>query len=154
MTGTAAEHSTKQVGSAIADQPAERHSSSSSDWEVMGDSMADARAAVYAAAPLLPHGASAHHGAWPQAHGAPDTMHAQLQRRHEEALQMAQRPQGGVPLFETGEPQYTYGDGGGPPASDDSMYQEVADTETVTGSNEVGSTSGEGSAKLSALSGL
>ena len=127
-------------------------SSTSSDWEVMGDAVADvdARAAVYAA-PQQP-GALQQHGNPHLLAAARHDMHAQLQLQTEQAARAAQKPRDSVPVFDTGEPQYAYGDGGGPPLSDDSKYQEVAGFDT--GSSAGNSSSAKDSNGMSALVGM
>jgi hypothetical protein len=92
-------------------------SEDTADWDVMGDDEADAKAAVHvpeqdfkASLQMVP---AVHIAAISAAAGC----------GHRRSYPSMDR----VPMFETGEPQYTFGDGGGPPESDDTRYLTVLD---------------------------
>lgn len=93
---------------------------SSADWDVMGDEDEEAaQAVVHIRANSLGANAAA---AQPNAGAAQDMV--ERLARHNSAKGLPQQASH-IPRFETGEPQYQFGDGGGPPSSTDSRYQEV-----------------------------
>ena len=86
----------------------------------MGEDEADAQAVVHIRGSSLGHTAAA---AQPSVQAASELL-GRLARHNSEKRLAAPQPDH-IPRFETGEPQYQFGDGGGPPSSSDSRYQEV-----------------------------
>jgi hypothetical protein len=110
---------------------ADAYASGSEDWDVMGTQTEDARAPTPSATAVLLRGAAV-----PTATAAArglrrDRSAPQLARSGAAAAAAAERERGEdprlnrVPTFDTGEPQFTWGDGGGRPPSTSVVYQAV-----------------------------
>ena len=102
---------------------AQSSSAGEADWDVVGDDDPDAQAVVH-----MPADPTA------VAMLTPEEYSARLQQRSMKR-QSDRNKFDRVPMFDTGDPQFTYGDGGGPPPSSDARYAEVMALASVTPSD-------------------